>query len=581
MAKIRFLPLTGVSGLLLLAVVSFQNCSPGFSLPGLTESSSTSTPIANSSESLILTQDALIASQQYACQEPVYQGFACVDRVLRTSEGRDYSVRFRWNRVATADASNGTVIWVLGNDGRRQWRTLETQAISTQDDFDSRLKIRSVEIEFLDPDKTGTDSGGGYWVHGGGYYSSSLAYLEAVKYVAANLKVGSFMNHVGGSNGTMVAAYALSHFGVGALVDRFVFHAGPFLPNLEEACDPNHFASFNRSPAIFDQIKRLLGTWSYLDPARDVCGTSDMIFRNSVLGNATRSYPSNALHVVMGAKEATEGFGEWILQSNLQWYSQVQAAEKTRVVLPNIGHQMDWDSVNRYAPLSKPGTIGVAPLLTFSAIANGPAVAQIAADARVYGLIQNIDASSAMGCMRLESEFSKCDDPNNWSALPNGDWTYSGGVWRSSFIPAQVGLRAGSAYKGFNINMKTGQRTPTVRIQIQPASQPASTLTFSSQYNGSSVSRVGLNSTVYGVSKNLPATGVMGCMQEASQFALCNDPKNWTAMPNAEWSYANGEWRTQFVPARIGVVAGKTYMGFHVDSLTLVRTNTVTFTVDP
>ena len=58
------------------------------------------------------------------------------------------------------------------------------------------------------------------------------------------------LNHVGGSNGTMVAAYALSHFDAGSFVDRFILHAGPFLPNFSEACDPNHFASFHRICSI-------------------------------------------------------------------------------------------------------------------------------------------------------------------------------------------------------------------------------------------------------------------------------------------------------------------------------------------
>lgn len=473
MVKIRFSSPVLAAALFAVTGVLFQNCSPGFNVADQTKAlSSEGLPIGTGQQSeqqpIVLSQDATISTQRFACPEPQYRNFQCIDKILRTSESREYAVRFRWNRVGLEALSSGTVIWVLGGDGRRQWRVIEPNTIPTQDYFDTSLKIRSVEIEFLDDPKVST-GGAGYWVHGGGYYSAASAYLEAVKYVAANLKVGTFMNHVGGSNGTMVAAYALSHFNVGSLVDRFVLHAGPFLPNLGDACNPTHFASFNKSPQMFTQIKNLLGTWSFLDPNRDVCGGGNEIaYRNSVLNGALSVYPRNGIHVVMGAREATEGFGDWILLSNLQWHSQVQAADKTRAVYADLGHAMHWDSVRTYAALRKPSSMGFPPSLTFSTTENGPAVSQISVDSRVYGRIQGIDASSAMGCMQLEAEFSKCDDPNNWTAFPNGDWVYMNGVWRYSFIPSQVGIRAGSVYKGFNVNTRTGQRTPTVTIRIAP-----------------------------------------------------------------------------------------------------------------
>lgn len=580
MLKSRLFPLTIAVAVLVATGVLFQNCAPGFDLADPSSSSSSDSSLADFSQEIILSQDAAIANLTFPCAEPEYKNFNCVDKVLRTSEGRDYSVRFRWNRISSALGSNGTVIWVLGGDGRRQWRVIEPPTTATQDDFDSRLGIRSVEIEFLDDPKV-PEGGAGYWVHGGGYYSASLAYFEAVKYVAANLKVGAFMNHVGGSNGTMVAAYALSHFGVGTLVDRFVLHAGPFLASFEDACNPTHFASFSLSTNMFATIKGLMGTWSYLDPKRETCGAGDLIFRNSVLSGPTMSvYPRNGLHVVMGAKEATEGFGPWILESNHQWYSLVQAAEKTRRVFPNLGHQMEWDSVRTYAPLPKPGAMGIAPTLVFSTAENGAAATQFSMDTRIYGALRNIDAASAMSCMQLESEFSKCENPANWTPLPNGDWVYTGGVWRYAFVPSQAGYAPG-VYKGFSINAKTGQRTATVRIELIASARPVPTVTFSNTLNGASASRFGLNSTVYGVARNFPAVGTMACMQEASQFSLCNDPKNWTPLPNAEWSYVNGEWRTQFTPARIGAVAGKTYLGFHVDTTTGARSATASLAVDP
>ena len=575
--KSRKLPLAVAAGILLATGVLFQNCAPGFDLAS---SSSSVASLTEPNQDIVLIQDSAIANLTFPCAEAEYKNFNCVDKVLRTSEGRDYSVRFRWNRISSALGSNGTVIWVLGGDGRKQWRILEPPSIATQDDFDSRLGIRSVEIEFLDAPKT-PDGGGGYWVHGGGYYSASLAYFEAVKYVAANLKVGAFMNHVGGSNGTMVAAFALSHFDAGAYVNRFVLHAGPFLSHLGDACDPSHFASFatsyNENPSVYGTIKAYLGTWAYRDPNREVCN-SDMIPRMSVLTGAKSSYPNNAIHVVMGAKEKTEGFGPWIIESNAQWFSQVQAAEKTRQVLPNLGHEMDWSSIVGHLSRPAPLPMGAAPVLTFSTTLGGAPLSQVTLSSQIYGSVTNIDSQSAMGCMRESSRLSECDNPSNWLAFPNSEWTFSNNVWRSQFTPAQLGLTPGVRYVGFNVNTRTGQRSPLASVEIL-ADPVAAVSIYSSTLNGPAATRFSINQTVYGVARNLPQTGTKACMQESINFSLCNDPANWVSLPNNEWTWMDGAWRTQFQPSAIGAQAGKTYLGFHVNTVTGERTPTMTLTV--
>ena len=557
----------------------FQNCSKFKSVVDgtdfLIEQSS------ENSVSFIFSKDAEFEQTQSACPEPEYAGFNCLKKSFISKEGQSYLISLRWNRVN--QNSVGTILWVLGGDGRGRWRTNYPTVIPVQDNFDRQENVRTVEVEFLDSPVGSGD--GGYWVHGGGYYSAALAYMEALGYVHSNLKVGSFLNHVGGSNGTMVAAYALSHFGAGSYVDRFIFHAGPFLANLADACNNNHFASFSKSPAMLGTIMNFVGKWAYQNPNQNVCASTDMLSRMSVLNGAQAVYPNNAIHVVMGEKEKTQGFGEWIIESNYQWYSQVQAGEKTYHILPNIGHDMDWGLVRSYASRRKPQSLGVAPTLTFSLSENGAAVSQVPASSKVYAVLRNVGSASAQGCMQESSQFAACDNPRNWSQFPNADWTYANGAWRSSFIPSQSGLAVGKTYRGFNINPQTGQRTDVVTITIaadtvsppQPSSPP--TMTFSNVLNGASVSTYQLTEVVYGVSKNLPQVGTKACMAEASQFSLCNDPKNWTSLPNNEWSYVNGEWRSQFTASQLNALAGKSYIGFQVNTITGQRTANVTLTV--
>ncbi len=578
--NINFARLAAASVAFVAIAIMFQNCSPDFvamSDAG-TSLGSASTLSFNSSK------DDQLEQRQYKCTDPGYEKFNCIKKEFTTKEGLTYSVILRWNRVN--EDSAGTVVWVLGGHGSGKWRSYPG-AVEIEDSYDRTQKIRSVEVDFID-EAVAEGASGGYWVHGGGYYSAALAYMEVIAYISANLKVGSFMNHVGGSNGTMVAAYALSHFDAGSFVDRFIFHAGPFLPNLTDACNPSHFASFSRSPAILGVITSFISTWAYKDPKRNPCSDGAMTARMSVLAGAKKSYPHNGIHVVMGEREKVDGFGLWIIESNYHWYSQVEAAEKTYQILSSIGHEMEWNSVRTYAAMAKPQAMGPAPTLTFSLTQDGPAVTKVPANSRVYGVIKNIDANSAMGCMLPSSRVSECENPRKWTQLPNRDWSFVDGVWRSSFVPSEVGFTSGSTFQGFNINTKTGQRTGLVNLVITsetrssgqtPAVGASPTLTFSKSVNGGAAVTFGLNEVVYGVAKNLPQNGTKTCMQEASQFHLCSDPNNWTSLPNREWQYVNGEWRAQFVPGSIGAQQGKSYIGFQVNTVTGQRTPNVTISI--
>lgn len=396
------------------------------------------------------------------CKETEYAGFLCLSKNIVSDEGVSYSVVFRWNRISKN--SNGTVIWVLGGDGRGRWRTNYKEAIAIEDALDTGDGVRSVEIEFLDAPKVG-DSGG-YWKNPNGYYSAASGYMAALKFIVQNLKKGSFLNHVGGSNGTMVAAYGLSHFNAGAYLDRVIFHAGPFLPSIADACDTSHFASFYRSaPAQVDLIKSLLSIWGYGREGVDVCATTS-VDRLSVLQSGSTYYPKTAVHVVMGQKEVQDGFGNWMLESNFQWFSKIQAAEKTRKVSAAIGHEMEWSSIRAYARLPAPQMMGSAPTLTFSMTSGGPATVNVPLNGTVYGTATNIASDSAMACMSDVTTPAFCDNPHNWTQMPNSDWKFVNGQWKSAFTPAQIGAQAGHTYMGFYVNAKTGQRSQVERFTV-------------------------------------------------------------------------------------------------------------------
>lgn len=438
-----------------ISILGFQNCGNGF-ISSTDSSGSHQAPVANQ------VPIANLDSIGSICPEAEYAQFLCLNKTLTSQEGLAYNMTFRWNRANKE--SQGTILWVLGGDGRGKWRTDYKDAAVIQDNFDANRSIRSVEVEFVDA-PANADSSGGYWKYPQGYYSAASAYLAALKFVSTQLKKGNFLNHVGGSNGTMVTAYALSRFNAGAYLNRAILHAGPFLSDIADACDGSHFASFSVSPNQYSTILSLIGLWGFGDKNYNPCNTVPND-RLSVLRNGAVAYPNLGIHVAMGKLEETAGFGPWILESNLQWYSKIQAAEKTRVISQTLGHEMNWGEVREYAALPPPRTMGAAPILKFSLSEGGAAITSASLNATVYGVVSNVDSSSAMACMTESSNAAFCDNPHNWTAMPNGEWSYSNGQWRSAFVPAKIGAASGKTYIAFFINTKTGQRSESLRLSI-------------------------------------------------------------------------------------------------------------------
>lgn len=289
------------------------------------------------------------------CTHEVMKGWKCLITSVTTSENLEYKVAIKWNRPLIS--SVGTVLLAVGGAGVGESR-LDPPSKKFIDELDEIDHIRTIEIEFIDPPNS-TNSWGGYFAHFGSYKSASLAFVSALELVLEKgLVKGSFLNYMGGSNGSTVVAYAMSHHGIDRYFDRVVFQMGPFLPDLNNACDPKSASSFYiNNPEQQKSVFSLINYWNYGDAAKNVCNylSND---RTSILKNGKSSFPNTQLHVVIGAKEETEGFGKWILASNLEWYNGIHAKTKSRIIRPNMGHNNSYEDMRRYLKL-KPNEVAV------------------------------------------------------------------------------------------------------------------------------------------------------------------------------------------------------------------------------
>lgn len=391
------------------------------------------------------------------CPEASYSNFRCYQRVFTIASGHSYQVRIRWNRGG--QSSNGTVLWVSGGDGSKVWRELDARAAAIQDEWRNQ-GIRSVELQFIDgiTSSGGNDLNTGYWRHAGGYQRSSAAYFEALKFVHQYLRQGSFLNHIGGSNGTMVAAYALAYYSADQYLNRVIFHAGPFLPDMRKACSPRHFASFDRSSDVKAIIYNFLSHWIFGGPGRDPCQDLNT---SSILGLGARHiYPSLAIHSMMGEKEMGNGFGAWIIHSHESWFHQVVAAEKTYLYNRNLGHEMDWDEIRRHGIKSPPaGLSGEVRFYFTNSPGGNVAISQVSASQPIYGVVTGVGVDEGAACWAEESNFEEyCGNPRNWSPMPNRDWSYQNGRWLAAWPQAgQIG-QSGKTYRGAWMRTRTGQK---------------------------------------------------------------------------------------------------------------------------
>lgn len=497
MKKRKILYSAGALFSIFLLSTMFQNCAQnlqGLSAKNSNSSQGVSDPSTPSRPPVIPTPPNLGSP----CTRDGYNGWNCWQTTVVSQENITYQIELRWNRINKS--SVGTVISAVGGNGTGASR--ENTSIpgirKFMDELDQLDQIRMVEIDFLDPSNNGVKAGG-YFKSPTGYYAAASAFLASVELIfAKGLADGTFVNYFGGSNATMVAAYAMSHFGADRFFDRVLFQIGPFIPNLQHACDPNHWASFHRSPAQYGFIKELVNSWSTGDQNTDVC-TKMNPDRVSIAKTSRVRFPKTAVHVVVGLDEVTQGFGPWILESNLEWYENVEAPEKTRVGIPGLGHSVDWDQTRIYLNKRPPAAMGANPTLKLTLSQGGSAQSQFPLGKTLYGEVGNLGNEDVISCIALEGS-KDCDNPHNWTAMPANGWSYntSTKLWGTTgYFIDPANLKAGQRFSTFWQNRKTGQRTPAETLEIIPATtltsfvepvgkfcSPTKTLTFFSCKNG-------------------------------------------------------------------------------------------------
>jgi len=550
-----------------LLAFSFQNCSNRFQsendIKSFLGANNASTVNYRSSKNFSSEASADFEATVANCSQALYSGWKCYPTTVISAEGRPYNIEFRWNHLR--QSAEGTAVWVLGNNGTGSFRGSDARAAQIQDDLDKQDNIRTIEIAFTDPVPADFQFAGGYWSTPNGYRSAAGAYMAALDHLhAKGLVHGKFLNHVGGSNGTMVAAYALAHLNAEKYLDRVVFHAGPFIPDFTKACDSNYWASFSKSPQQLTFIKQLWGHWMAGDKTKDPC-TAGGPDRSSTLKGGKNIFPTTAVHVVMGALEATTGFGPWMLLSNLDWYSQIVAPEKSRIVRSDIGHEMSWSDIRDYLKRPPPQPLVLQnPQMIFSLTKNGAQITELPLDNVIYGRVTGVPESGAAACMEFSGE-DTCSNPNNWTNMPNTDWRYVGAnTWQSEFKFSSAQFSAGQIFRGFWINTNTGERTAAHQYTatgaqpvkhsepIPPPVFPNIELTFSNSYNGPATQFFRVGQTLYGRVSGATQQA-MACASEIKQNPnFCDSLSNfkplayWNA-PGAEWTFnsATGLWNIQ------------------------------------
>lgn len=284
------------------------------------------------------------------CTEAYLKGWKCLSTTVSNDENKVYKIRLSWNRPNMP--SRGTAIVVSGAESKVN--LLEEapfrNVLNKLSELDS---VRTISLQFIDDPNPGSDWGG-CWVHGGGYRSAGSAFNSAILKIINELKLkrGSFLNYLGGSNGTILMAYAISHYGLDQFFDRLVLQMGPILPSLSEACNSQNPASFYINTQ--EQQNFLFGLFNAWNSGQrsgpSICAPNSED-RMSILGPKT-SYLNTHVHVIMGALEGSWGLGDFMLKSNKRWYDQISAKSKTYLLREEMAHYYSYKDVRRFLKLA-------------------------------------------------------------------------------------------------------------------------------------------------------------------------------------------------------------------------------------
>lgn len=286
------------------------------------------------------------------CTSTALVGWKCLKTTITTYDGNTYNIQLKWNRPLKT--SKATLFLGLGGDATYDPIEDRFQRALFTDHLNGIDGIRTVSLQMIDPPPQGQEQGG-YWIHGGGYHNLGQIFMAAYDVILKNNLIhGNYTNYYGGSNGTMLLASAMARYNADAFFDRVVFQAGPFLPSLKNACDKNSASSFYRStPEQQKLLFHIFPVWSYIFPDKyDMCAPTTADNLSLLKPGYKTHYPNTILHVVMGAQELTDPFGQWILDSNQEWYNSITAKSKERIVRPYVGHNTSYEDTRRFLKLA-------------------------------------------------------------------------------------------------------------------------------------------------------------------------------------------------------------------------------------
>lgn len=248
--------LTQLIGFIFIIIFVFVGCNNSSNKTSSTNNNSTRDILNDNDHSI-----SIVALDQF-CPETL-ENWLCNEILIHNSLNQiDYKVRYSWNLVDDNNI-NSTTIWLAGSDG--QWSSEISRQLSPTLNKLTDHKIRSVIINFSDENLSGRLGTGGYFKALDGYVNAAKAYDLVVRHmIKEGIINGTHLTHVGGSNGSTIAMFALAYHKADEYLDQVIFNAGPQPLLIEESCfnEDSSYSFDSGGLQIGLSLRRLIDLWN-------------------------------------------------------------------------------------------------------------------------------------------------------------------------------------------------------------------------------------------------------------------------------------------------------------------------------